>query len=247
MKKFYIIVLSIAIPLFSYAQDSEVKGESDLISGSISKKGKTVEGYFKPVGTAYTNGKTFDAPWQFQGNMKFISAEDFDKKSAKNSKLKNKDFEKLGPKDIEGYTYDLFTYRSVKYSDASALGTGMLAKKLFMRIIDEDKISTFHFFASPPPVATGEAGFEPHFIECAKEQVVYRIGDDGKLKLVANMNVKKELADCDLVVQKQKDGQYQAVGSKNDKPSKLNQLINKQGFGEETRLMAIHDYNENCE
>ena len=135
-------------------------------------------------------------------------------------------------------------YESVKYADMSAVGMNMLPQKMFMHRIQEGKVTLFNHFDTPPPVVSGEKGAEPFFIACATPHCVYRVGKEGKLKLINNLNVEKELADCPKVVEKQSKGEYKVVGNESNN-SGLNKLINNAVFRDDVRLMAIEDYN-NC-
>lgn len=162
------------------------------------------------------------------------------------AKLKLKHYEKLDAKDIEGYRYaDTLVYESVRYADMSAVGTGMIAKRKFMRKIHDNKISLFLHFQSPPPV--GEVSeLERIAAECrANPELVFRLGKDGKLKLLTSLNVSKDLADCPTVVRKFENNEYKAVGDETS-ASKANKLLNKVVFREEVRLLVVEDYNNTC-
>ncbi|MGQ1947672.1 hypothetical protein ACT3CD_11300 [Geofilum sp. OHC36d9] len=242
MKKLLInlfFILSISTSVF--CQIEEKMKDEGVVSGVIYKNGGEIEGYIKMTGMAYTNEEWFPAPWQFQSGIKFIPKDVFEK----NEKIKNKFYEKYGAKDCDGYRYDTLVYESVKYADMSAVGMNMLPKKMFMRKVSEDKISLYHYFNTPPAVVSGSEGFEPYYLECANILFVYRIGKDGKLKLVNDLNIEKELSDCPMVLEKQSKGEYKIVGSK-EESSGFNKLVNNSVFREEVRLQAIEDYNQNC-
>jgi hypothetical protein len=139
-------------------------------------------------------------------------------------------YKKYGPKDISGYRYENMIFESVKYADMSAVGFGMLGKKMFMRKIIDGKISLFYHYDNPPTVLVGET-FESYYKECAQEHVVYRKGKDGKLKLagsIVSRKIDQELfEDCPYVKEKLDTDVYS--GSSNEK-----------------RWLAIEDYNEHC-
>lgn len=233
----------LSIPILCFSQIEDKMKKEGVVAGVIYKNGGEIQGYIKKIEMVYANDNWFPAPWKFQSEIKFIPKDVFEK----NEKIKNKYFENYKPKDCDGYKYDTLTYESVKYANMSAVGVSlsMFSKKMFMRKSLDDKISLFHYFMSPPPVVSGPDGFEPHYIECAKIIHVYRIGKDGILKPVFNLNIEKELSDCPMVIEKQSKGEYKEI-SIEGKSSGLNKLVNNIGYREEVRFMAIEDYNNNC-
>lgn len=234
----------LAVVFFSFPAISQLSDKMEkegVVSGTIFKNGGKIEGYIKKTGTAWTEGTAYPAPWEFQSGIKFIPKDVFEN----NEKIKNKYFETYEPKDCEGYLYDTLYYESVKYADMSAVGLNMIAQKVFMLRILEDKISLYNYFNTPPSVVSGEETFAACYEECAEVQWVYRIGSEGKLKLVNDMNIEKELADCPLVTEKQANGEYKVIGQEG-KSSGGNKLLNNLAFRVEVRLMAIDDYNANC-
>lgn len=241
LKLFCMTLAILLVTTHLVAQESlEDKIEKEnVVKGEIIKDGKSTPGYIKEM-YAFSDGSIYPAPWEFQSGIKFIAKEDFEKAE----KIKNKMYEKYDAKDLDGYKYDTLVYESVKYADLSAVGTGMIAKKMFMRKILEDKISLYHHFNSPPAVV-GSEGFTPYYVECANPNLVYKVGDDGKLKLVNNLNVEKELEGCPEVVEKFSNGEYQALES-NGEASGANKLLNNTLFRGGVRLMAIEDYNKTC-
>ncbi len=244
MKNFiFSTLVLLCISVAAFGQIEEKMKKEGVVRGTILKNGGKIEGFIKIEGTVYemNTKEWFPAPWEFQDGIKFIPTDVFEK----NEKIKNKLFDKYEPKDCDGYIYDDMEFESVKYADMSAVGMGMIPKKVFMRKISEDKISLYQFFATPPSVTTGPDGFKPFYEECNIIQWVYKIGEDDKLKLVNNLNIEKELSDCPMVVEKQAKGEYKAVGDEENQ-SKMNKLINNSVFKEQVRLMAIADYNENC-
>lgn len=90
-------------------------------------------------------------------------------------------------------------------------------------------------------------GTEQEYNDCAnKTNLVYRKGTEGKLSLVNSLNIKKELADCPLVVEKHEKGQYSLTNDGKKESSKAGKLLNNAVFRDEVRLAAIEDYNNNC-
>jgi hypothetical protein len=230
----------LATTIAAYSQLSEKMQKEGVVPGIIFKNSGEIAGYIKKTGYTFTEGKTYVAPWEFQSGVKFIPKDVFEN----NEKIKNKYYEKYEPKDCDGFKYDTLKYESVKYSDMSAVGMAMVPKKMFMRVFEENKITLFFHYNSPPAVV-GSEGFAPYYEECAVPNLVYRVGKDGKLKLVNNLNVEKELADCPYVVEKQQKGEYKAIGDE-ENDSKGNKFLNNALFRENVRLMVIEDYNKNC-
>jgi hypothetical protein len=228
----------------AYGQLEEKMMRENVERGSIILKGKEVEGYIKKKGTGYIDSERLSAPWQFQDDIRFISKEVFENKE----KIKNRDFNKYSPKDIDGYKYngDSLTFVSNKYSDMSAVGTGMIPKWKFMREVLDGEISIYHHYQSPPSVGS-TTGLRAMYVEYAENpEIVYQKGEDEKMKLVNGMNVEKELADCEEVVKKFQNQEYEVLENSNEEKSKLKSLANKTVFRVESRITAIKAYNETC-
>ena len=245
MKKiFFIIALILSIFTFSFGQIEKKMKDENVVAGSIIKDGKEIVGYIKRMDYEYFGGKKYPSPWSFQSEIKFIPKDIFEN----TKKIKNKLYKKYTPKDCDGYKYDTLIYESVKYADLTAVGTNMIPKKIFMRKVVDNKISIFHYFKTPPSVMVSQGdnnSIDKTLTDCATIQYVYRIGKDGKLKLVEDLNIEKELADCPMVVQKQQKGEYKVIG-KEGSSSGLNKFINNIAYRVDVRLMAIADYNQNC-
>jgi hypothetical protein len=235
-----LLVLAVfSVNTFSQLEE-KIKNEN-VVAGSIKKGGQDIQGYFKRTGLASENGKVFPAPWEFQTEMKFIAKDVFEN----TEKIKNKLYESYTAKDIDGFKYDTLIYESLKYADMSAVGMGMIAKKMFLRKVMDGKITIYHHFGTPPSIV-GSEGFEPYYIECGNPNIVYQIGKEGKLKLVNSLNVEKELADCPYVVEKDKKGEYKVLGKEGEETKGLKKLANKTVFRDAIKLMIIEDYNKNC-
>ena len=233
-------MLLLLVSTIGFSQhDTEKMKKEHVVIGTIIKKGKTVDGYIKIKSDVSWNERTFPAAWTYQSDIHFIAKDDFDKLE----KVKRKHFEKYQPKDIDGYTYEDLVYETVKYSDMSAVGMGMVPKKMFMRKVSEGSITLFHYFSSPPAIVSGPEGFAPYYEASSTPQIVYRKGEDGKLKLVNNLNIKKELAECTVVQDKHGKGIYNDTEIEK---SGLSKLVNNTLLREETRLLAIKDFNEHC-
>ncbi len=232
----------LCLSLVAFGQLEEKMKKEGVVKGFIYKNGGEIEGYFKKLGTTFSDGNWYDAPWEFQGVVKFIPKDVFEK----NEKIKGKFFDKYEAKDCDGYMYEDMYFESVKYADMSAVGMAMLPKKMFMRRISEGKINVFHHYTNPPAVGVyGKGEYEKLLVECAEVHLVYQIGKKGKLKLVNNLNIEKELADCPMVVEKQQKGEYKVIGGEENQ-SKMNKILNNSLGKEKVRIMAIEDYNKNC-
>ncbi|MBY0245088.1 MAG: hypothetical protein K2Q03_06525 [Sphingobacteriaceae bacterium] len=240
-KFFNVLSLLLIISLSGYSQLEEKIKNENVVAGTITKEGKEIQGYFKKTGIVYLNDKIFLAPWKFQSTVEFIEKDVFEN----TEKIKNKLFKEYSAKELESYKYETLYYESVKYADMSAVGLGMIPKKMFMRKIKDGKITLFHFFSSPPEVLINES-IEPYYIESGTPQLVYRKDLNGKLKLVNNLDIEKELADCPYVTEKQKNGEYKTIGKDGESKSDFQKIVNNTLFKEQVRSMAIEDYNSKC-
>jgi len=240
-------MILLAVGQAALCQTTKKMRENNVLHGSIILKGKPIEGYIKSKGKVLNDDEWMDAPWQFQGKLQFIAKDIFDNKD----KIKNKDFNKYGAKDIDGYHYngDSLAYESVKYVDMSAVGTGMIPKSKFMRKMESGKINLYIHFQSPPAAMVGSTeDFRRTYEECAVPEPVYQKGEKAKLKLVNGMNVKKVLADCPDVVKKFEGGEYGVIETKSESKLKgLAKLANKTTFRDDMKINAIKDYNQSCQ
>ena len=232
----------------AFCQLEEKIKKEGVVEGAILIEGKEVPGYIRKTGTtvglAPEDKTVYPAPWQFQSSIQFILKEVFEN----TEKIRNKLYRRYDAKDCEGYRYDTMLFESVKYSDMSAVGMNMIPKKMFMRKISSDKISLFFYFDSPPAILSGN--YERVYEECAEPALVYRVRKDGKLKRVNDLNIEKELQDCPMVAEKQSKGEYKALDTQGKKIplGKFlgSKLINNTTFRTDVRLLAIDDYNKNC-
>jgi len=229
MKKvFFITVLLFGFFSIATSQVEEKMKEEKVVRGSIFfKDGKEIEGYIKAKGKVHglTINQSYPAPWEFQEDIKFISKDEFENAP----KIKGNMYKKYGTKDISGYHYEDMYFEAVKYADMFAIGLNMIPKWMFLRRVIDGKISVFYHYDSPPSVTVGET-IESFYIKCAKENVVWRKGANGKLKLLeglVGLNIGKDFDDCPYVKEKFTNKEYS-------------------GSALETRLMAINDYNQNC-
>ncbi len=236
--KFLVLSAFLFAHVVVWAQLEEKIKSENVISGVIFLDGKEIPGYLKKMGKTEVFDKPFDAPWQFQSEVLFIGKDEFEK----TEKIKNKMFQSYSAKEIEGYKYDTTYYESVKYSDMSAVGMNMIAKKVFMQKVLAAKISLFIYYNSPPALVDGSS-YQQAYTEAAIPKMVYQVGKEGKLKLVNNLNINKELADCPAVIEKYAKGEY---SSSNSALNNKNKFLNNTLFREDVRLAVIQDYNNTC-
>jgi hypothetical protein len=243
MKKSALCLLfAVSFSMLAYGQLEEKIKEEGVVSGIVYKNGEEIHGYFRKTGTTWSRDVIYPAPWEFQNGVKFIPKDVFEK----TEKIRNKMYASIEAKDCDAFKYDTLMFESVRYADMSAVGMNMLPKRMFLNKVIDDKISVYYHYYSPPSVVTGEEGFAPYYIECGKPNVVYKIGEDGKLKLLNSLNIEKELEDCPTVVEKHANGEYKVLGGEGEARSGFNKLLNNAVFREDIRLQAIVDYNENC-
>jgi hypothetical protein len=183
----------------------------------IEEDGNKITGYIRLTSAVSFNVTGALSPEQFQGTIRFMEKSIFE--NAPKIKLKN--FIKIEPGDIQGYTVnnDSLIFESVTYADNSAVGLGMIPKKMFLRVVQKGKIDLFQHFDAFDPEANASI---PGLL------YVYRKGRDAKLRLVERLNIKNELSDCSYVVQKHQNKEYE------------------RGTLEQIRLRAIADYNRMC-
>ena len=232
-------MILICIASASNAQLEEKIKKHDVEIGEIYKDGKTIIGYIRSKSLIEYDGLYYPQPWQYQKSIKFIPKDVFEK----TEKIKGKLYDKYNAKDIEGYKIDTLIYKSVKYADMTAVGTGMIAKKMFIKKISDGRISLFYHYGTPPPA--GEMSYiKEETINCQEPNLVYQIGENGKVKLVQHLNINKELADCEEVIKAFGKKTDDNSAADNDKPSGI---IKDVLLREDYRLSAIESYNKNCQ
>ena len=227
------------VPAYAQSLAEKIKAEN-VVPGAIIKKGKRTEGYIKAVPLTEATDDFF-GPWQFQDDIRFIEADDF----AKLKKVKNKHYEKYGPKDIDGYEYEDMLFESGKYADMSAVGANMIPRWRFLHKLSDGEIVTYHYYQKPPPVTVTNdvaATMSPFYVP----QLLYKKGKKGKIRQVSDMNVKKELEDCPDVLARYENGDFGLVDKDGEK-GLLQKMADKTVLREEIRLRVIEAYNEGCQ
>jgi hypothetical protein len=218
-----VIVLLLGISNIVSAQMEEKMEKEGVVRGSIVKDGQEIEGYIKIKGVAYsTDNVAYPAPWDFQTAIRFIPKDVFEN----TEKIKSNLYKKYGPKDISEYHYGNMVFEAAKYGDMSAVGPDMIPKWMFLQRLINGKISVFVHFA-PTRLVSNKGAYETR----AQETALYRKGKDGKVKVLdaplIGLNMNKYWEDCPYVKEKHESGAYT-------------------GTRLEVRIMAIEDYNKNC-
>ncbi len=235
MKKVKMSLALLCLSLISvegFSQIEDKMAKNSVVRGTVVKDGQEIEGYMRIFGIEKNRGSVIYYPEVFQRGVMFMDAETFEKAEV----IKTKDFAFYKPKDISGYKYngDSLIMESVNYADVTAVGPGMAGKKMFLRKISDGKITLYNHFTSEGRTQGDE-----------NATYVYRIGAEGKLKPVANLNVKKELADCSAVVEKFEKGEYSTPDS-DGKVSKFTKVLDATNNRDDIRLNIILDYNNTC-
>jgi hypothetical protein len=240
-KNLLVLLLLMQVSVSIFGQLEAKMEKAKVVVGVIYQDGAELHGYIKQTGfpSDFDPATPFLMPSAFQVSIDFIPKETFEK----SSKIKKKLFKTYKPKDCDGYKYEDMVYETVKYADMSAVGMAMIPKTMFMRKISDGPITLFHHFAHPPKVGINET--QEDIIRYRTPNLVYRKGQDGKLKKVNDLNIEKELEDCPIVVERHAAGEYRVVGNE-EKQSALNKLANEGIYREQVRVKAIQDYNENC-
>ena len=179
-------------------------------------------------------------PWNVQDDIKF-----FDPKLLEQGKVKNKDKEKFGPKDIKGFGFDNVYFESQKYADMTAIGPASLGKYYFLERIEDGKIKLFRFFDSPPKVLTGGETFEQVYDNLRNSpRSLIKKGDD---KVKEATGFEKLISDCPVVFEKFQKGEYGNYAS-NENQTGAGKLITKlanRGNSEQFIGAVVRDYNAN--
>ena len=257
-KNVFMTVVLLSIFCYANAQIEEKMEKEGVQKCTIFKDGQEIEGYMTKKGfeSGAFIGQNAPAPWQFQGDIKFIPKDVFEN----TEKIKGNMYKKYSAKDISGYSYEGNYYEAVKYADMTGVSLSMFPKWMFMKRVIDGPISAFFYYDSPGPIVIGkdENDIKDIYRDCAQEMIVYRKGKDGKLKAITRgitggVNIDKDLEDCPLVKAKLENKEYDVDVTEGSvlEGSKLGALANKlykhsdEGVGA-SRLAAIKDYNTNC-
>jgi len=191
------------------AQIEEKMRKENVVQGTVIVNGQTIEGYIRRM-TTELDGETIEAPWDFQETIKFIEKDVFDNAE----KIKRKMYHDYNAKTCEGYTYDngRYTYVAYKYSDNSAIGFNMIAKRMFLRQLTDGKIKFYLHYETPAPVYVGNNASEMRDEDLRrilneKHLVYYKEGNE-KPRLVEHLNVSKEFSDCPKIIEKADNKEY---------------------------------------
>jgi hypothetical protein len=232
----------------AFCQIVQKTKDHNVVQGTIIRDGNKVEGYIVKMGREKIpfsmSETTHNAPWSFQKEILFIEKLKFESLA----KVKYKDYEKLTPKEIDGYTYnnDSLVYESLKYGDLNSVGTGMIPKQLFLRKVFKSTISVYIHY-TPPPLNGPEEKQIADFKESEKANLVYhnKTGNSNA-KGISLINIQKELADCPKVVENYKKGNYKSRGL--EKQGEYAEYLLNASEQDIARLYAIAEYNrKNCD
>jgi len=116
--------------------------------------------------------------------------------------LKGKDWEKYKPGKINGYGFDSFEYKSVKYRDSSAVGTNMLRSQYFVLTEAKGKINLYRFYSEDSGCID-----EVQCGDTVKPIFLMQKGD-GKVRSVEHADLQDYFKDCNMVMDKWKSGGY---------------------------------------
>jgi hypothetical protein len=179
-------------------------------------------------------------PWNVQDDIKF-----FDPKLLEQGKVKGKDKEKYGPKDIKGFGFDDRYYESQKYADMTAIGPASLGKYYFLERLEDGKIKLYRFFDSPPKVLTVDETFEQVYENLRNNpRSLIKKGDD---KVKESAGFEKMINDCPVVMEKYQKGEYGNYAGKEDQTAagKLITKMANRGNSEQFIGAVVRDYNAN--
>ncbi|MEP7195993.1 MAG: hypothetical protein ABI851_05695 [Saprospiraceae bacterium] len=238
MKNYLVVFLLIFnVPsIFSQPKLGEFDHQGEIItSDGQSKKG---------IIRVYANESS---PWLFQSKIRFME----DSKWLTLSKTpKNKEFEKYGPEDIKAYMLsDLgVNYMSKPFSDMSSISLKMASTLYFMKVIESGKLSIYHYYDAPPNVYVGSTEDYRAMKEEAMNNYVLLQQNDGKLKNITDVDIKKLIADCPSVLADYESGKYGISPLDTGKKKGLSKFISKvidSNRMKEYIAPVIKDYN-NC-
>lgn len=210
MKKSVLLLIGIFLVNISFAQLALKIEQAGVKQGFITKNGTKIDGYIKIKEYVYINQIPYSAPWSFQKSIKFIEKNKFETLDVINAKS----YKEYTAKDIESYTYDNQEYTSVKYGDQSAISFDMIKRQIFLRKMLDGKAIVYQYYTTPSEIIPNDIDLPSLYNKCAKPQWVFQHGNNEKIKLVRDINVKKEFKDCPTIVQRYKNGEYNVVGYK---------------------------------
>lgn len=220
--------------------DQKIK-KQNVVPGSITRGGSTIEGYIIRMGSEEIMGSMtgirYNAPWTFQKEIRFMEKAKFESMP----KIKYKDYEKLGPSDIERYNYngDSLIFDSQKYANLNNPGLGMMPKMVFLRRIAKHKISLYVHYTAP-------AGNGPEdkqvadFKESAKPFLLYFKDGEDNAKGVGLLNIGKQLTECPKAVERYKNREYKLYGHERSDYGEYFIRVSDQDL---LKLYAIADFN----
>lgn len=183
-------------------------------------------------------------PWDLQKKVFFMP----EKKYLKAKKLKKKDFDKYGPKDIKGYQVYERVFLSRKYSEGATMGVSLLSVQHFLEALVQGKMTVFRYYDSPD--AVGALGAKAQQAEESINNPVLIIEMEGeKMKPVNMVNFYEILESCPVVYEKYETGGYGFIPKEEEKKGKgLKGMFNRAMETEmnDFVLDLAKDYNQEC-
>jgi hypothetical protein len=236
----FVVMLMTSANLFAQLEE-KIKNQR-VVPATITRDGNKIEGYMIKMGTDEipftTSGTKFSAPWTFQKEVLFMEKSRFESMP----KIKYKDYERLGPGDIQGYSYnnDSLSFESRKYANLNNPGLGMMPKLVFLRkLAKHSKISVYVHYTAPSGNGP-EDKQTAEFKDAAIPYLVYFKAGDDNAKGVGVLNIEKQLSDCPKVVEHYKKGDYKKQGTEREEYGDYLANASDQDI---SKLYAIAEYN----
>jgi hypothetical protein len=218
----------------------DLKGQR-VVPGNITRDGKRIEGYILMMGTGSipfsVNEKKYSTPWSFQKEIRFITKDQFEALP----KIKFKDYEKLEPGDIDGYSYnnDSLTFDSRKYANLNTAGLGMIPKMTFLRRLVKNKISIYAHFNQPSGNGPEDKQVV-EYTECSNPTLLFQQGEDNA-KMISLMSIEKQITDCPKVIERYKNGEYNSITDL--AKEEYGDILTKASNQDIAKLFAIAEFN----
>ncbi len=201
----------------------------------------------KRAGVIRTYGND-EYPWHFQSEIRFIDSTTW----MGLTKVKRKDFTAYEPKELKAYElHDLqLSFLSKPFADMSAVSIKMVKKHYYMRTISTGRINLFHYYDAPPNMYMGsEEEYKRIREENAINNYVLLEKDEGKLKNITDVDLRKYIEDCPDVLKKYEEGFYGPSPKDNGEKKGLGKFVARVIDSNKMKAYAtplIVDYNISC-
>ncbi len=231
MQRLSMAIIALCMALSSYAQKelSDTQFEGFVIDND----GKKTEGIIEM-------NPSF--PWDVQKGIKFIPQDTWESKD----KIKNKDKEKYGPKDLQAFQASDMYYETQKYADLSAVGLANIPKKYFLHRIEDGTMKLYRFYSNPPKVISGRT-FDEVYADYRQNYQLAFFKEGDKIRSADGTDMGKYIDDCMAVWEKFKDGLY-GNAKRKEEMTKVGKLLRTMGdnMNEDEYRTLVSDYNQ-CE